>query len=94
MFSREELLALARRQPEALVDILLALQQRVEQLERRVKELESQRAQDSHNSHKPPSSDGYSKNNGVESKYLTNGAANPPPIAAAPHPSPGPGQTA
>ncbi len=61
MFSREELLALARRQPEALVDILLALQQRVEQLERRVKELESQRAQDSHNSHKPPSSDGYGK---------------------------------
>lgn len=61
MFSRAELLALARRQPEALVDILLALQQRVEQLEKSVKELERQLAQNSHNSHKPPSSDGYSK---------------------------------
>ncbi len=61
MFTREELLLLARRQPEALVEIILALQERLAQLEQRVKELEARLAQNSQNSGKPPSSDGLSK---------------------------------
>jgi transposase len=61
MFTREELLPLARSQPEALVEIILALQERLEQLDQRVKELEAQLAKNSQNSNKPPSSDGLSK---------------------------------
>jgi len=61
MFTREGLLPTARAHPEALVDIILALQERLEQLERRVKELEGQLAKNSQNSGKPPSSDGLSK---------------------------------
>jgi transposase len=61
MFRREELLLLAHSQPEALVEIILALQERLEQLEKRVKELETQLAKNSQNSNKPPSSDGLSK---------------------------------
>src|SRR5438105_8394002 len=60
-FTREELLPLARSHPEALVDIILALQERLVQLEQRVKELEAQLARNSSNSGKPPSSDGLSK---------------------------------
>ena len=63
MFTREELLPLARSQPEALVEIILVLQERLEQLEQRVKELETQLAKNSQNSHQPPSSDGLSKPN-------------------------------
>jgi DNA-directed RNA polymerase subunit RPC12/RpoP len=61
VFTREELLPLARSHPEALVDIILALQEHLEQLERRVKELEGQLARNSSNSGKPPSNDGLSK---------------------------------
>lgn len=61
LFTREELLPLARSHPEALVDIILALQERLVQLEQRVKELEGQLARNSSNSGKPPSSDGLSK---------------------------------
>ena len=61
MLTREELLALARTQPAALVDLLLACQERLEQMERRVKALEGQVAKHSQNSGKPPSSDGLSK---------------------------------
>ena len=42
LFTREDLLSLARSHPEALVDIILALQERLVQLENRVKELETQ----------------------------------------------------
>lgn len=42
----------------ALVDTLVTV---IEQLAARVRELEEQRAQNSHNSHKPPSSDGLTK---------------------------------
>jgi transposase len=63
MFTREELLPLARSQPEALVEIILVLQERLGPLEQRVKELETQQAKNSQNSHQPPSSDGLSKPN-------------------------------
>lgn len=61
MFTREELLLLARSQPEALVEMILVLQERLAQLEQRVKELEARLAQNSQNSGKPPSSDGLGK---------------------------------
>ncbi len=61
LFTREELLSVARSQPEVLVDIILAVQERLAQLEERVKELEAQLARNSSNSGKPPSSDGLSK---------------------------------
>lgn len=61
LFTREELLSLARSHPEALVEIILALQERLVQLEQRVKELEGQLARNSSNSGQPPSSDGLSK---------------------------------
>lgn len=60
-FTREELLPLARRDPEAMVELFLALQERLVQLEERVQELEAQLARNSANSGKPPSSDGLSK---------------------------------
>ena len=61
MFTREELMLLARSQPEALVEIILVLQERLAQLEQRVKELEARLARNSQNSSKPPSSDGLGK---------------------------------
>lgn len=61
MARREELLHLARPQPEALVDYVLALERRVAQLERRVEELEARPGQNSSHSHRPPSSDGPGK---------------------------------
>lgn len=62
-FTREELLPVARTHPEVLVDMFLALQERLVQLEERVKDLEAQLARNSSNSGKPPSSDGLSKPN-------------------------------
>jgi transposase len=61
IFTREELLPIARSNPEALVDIILALQEQVRILELRVEALEAQLAKNSGNSSKPPSSDGLSK---------------------------------
>jgi len=54
--TREQLQPLARSNPEALIDIILALEKRVDELEARL-------AQNSQNSSKPPSSDGYTKPN-------------------------------
>jgi len=61
LFTREELLPLVRANPEAFVDLFLALQEQVARLEQRVKDLEAQLARNSSNSGKPPSSDGLSK---------------------------------
>jgi len=58
MPTRDELVALARTHPELVVDKLLAL---IFSLEKRVKELEDRLNKNSNNSHKPPSSDGYTK---------------------------------
>ena len=54
MWTREQLLPLARSHPEVLVEIILDLQKRTDTLETRL-------AHNSANSSKPPSSDGYAK---------------------------------
>lgn len=68
MMSRGEIVAIYRAGPEAvvaLVEQLLATQAKLEQqvqvLTARLTELEARLNQDSHNSHKPPSSDGPAK---------------------------------
>ena len=61
MSRRDELLALARANPEAIVDYVLALEEQVRRLEARVTELEARLAQNSSNSGRPPSSDGLAK---------------------------------
>lgn len=61
MFTRKQLLDIAKTNPEALVDIILALQEQVQILTRRVTELEQLINKNSRNSSKPPSSDGLNK---------------------------------
>ncbi len=68
MLTREELIVIARKNPETLVDLTLALQEqnrqfreRVQVLDAQVQTLQQQLAQNSGNSSKPPSSDGYQK---------------------------------
>ncbi len=61
MFTREELLVIAKSNPEILVDIILALQEQVEILTQRVFKLEKQISKNSRNSSKPPSTDGVNK---------------------------------
>lgn len=58
---REQLLALARSNPEIVVDIVLALQVEAQAQRKRADDLAAQLAKNSHNSSKPPSSDGYVK---------------------------------
>src|SRR5436309_2570855 len=65
---REEIKAIYDQGPEAviaLVERLFAIieqqQEQIEKLTARVQELEDRLAKDSHNSSKPPSSDGYKK---------------------------------
>jgi transposase len=57
--TREEALKIYESGPEAVVKTLCELSAAVEQLERRVAELEQRLAKNSRNSHKPPSSDGF-----------------------------------
>jgi len=61
MFKREELLVIAKTNPEALVDIIMILQEQVQILTQRVAKLEEQINKNSRNSSKPPSSDGLKK---------------------------------
>lgn len=58
---REELLRQARRQPEVVVDQLLALEQQVEVLQAKVRQLEDRQALNSSNSSQPPASEGLAK---------------------------------
>lgn len=59
--TREEFIELCRSNPEKAVEILESLANTVALLEERIKRLEEQLKQDSHNSHKPPSSDGLKR---------------------------------
>lgn len=61
MFKREELLVIAKTNPETLVDIIMILQEQVQMLTQRVAKLEEQISKNSRNSSKPPSSDGLRK---------------------------------
>jgi len=61
MFTREQLLVIAKTNPEVLVDIILSLQEQVKMLTQRVSKLEEQINKNSRNSSKPPSSDGMKK---------------------------------
>jgi transposase len=61
MFTRKQLLEISKTTPEALVDIILILQEQVQELTQRVTQLEDQIAKNSRNSGKPPSSDGLNK---------------------------------
>jgi transposase len=60
---REELLALAKRDPESIVELVLNLMDQVEALTQRVEKLEDQLKKNSSNSSKPPSSDRNSRKN-------------------------------
>jgi transposase len=59
--TREEFVELCRTSPERAADILLSMAAALTILEERVAQLEQQLKQDSHNSHKPPSSDGLKR---------------------------------
>jgi transposase len=58
---REQLLRQARRQPEAVVEQLLAAERTIEDLRAKLRKLEDQKALNSTNSSKPPASDGLAK---------------------------------
>lgn len=58
MITREEVLEVYAAGPEAVVQLVLSLAEQVERLEARVQDLERRLGKDSHNSHKPPSSNG------------------------------------
>jgi transposase len=59
--SREEILAAYAAGPEAVVQLVEGLLAQVQMLTARVTELETRLNTDSHNSHKPPASDGLAK---------------------------------
>lgn len=61
MLTRDEILAVYAAGPEAVVSLVEQLQQAVAALTVRVEALEQRLNQDSHNSHKPPSSDGLAR---------------------------------
>jgi transposase len=58
MMTRDEILAVYAAGPDAVVRLVESLTGRLEKLETRFQELELRLRKDSHNSHKPPSSDG------------------------------------
>lgn len=60
--TREELIEFCRTEPEQTADLILTLKGAVDLLERRIQTFEEQLKQNSQNSHKPPSSDGYKRN--------------------------------
>ena len=55
--TREQIISLCQSQPEAVADAFWALAAQVTDLQARLKALEDRLAQDSHNSHQPPSRD-------------------------------------
>jgi uncharacterized coiled-coil protein SlyX len=76
MITREQILALYNTGPQAVIDLVTQLCQTMEQLQyeltvlqARVTELENQRATNSRNSSKPPSSDGLARQPLVATAY-------------------------
>jgi transposase len=63
MLTREQIQAIYDQGPDAVVEAITALQNAVAVLTLRVKQLEDRLGKDSHNSSKPPSSDGFKKPN-------------------------------
>jgi transposase len=63
MLTREEIQSLYDQGPDTVVEVINALQDSVALLTLRVKQLEDRLGKDSHNSSKPPSSDGFKKPN-------------------------------
>ena len=61
MLTRDEFQTIYDQGPDAVFLLLPALQQQIDLLTARVNDLEARLDKDSHNSHKPPSSDGLSK---------------------------------
>jgi len=68
MLTREQILTLYKAGPEAVISLVEYLQdsvrflkQDIEQLKQRLRDVEEQLKKDSHNSSKPPSSDGFKK---------------------------------
>ncbi len=61
MLTREQLLNIAKTNPETLVDIIMTFQEQIQILTQRVVQLEEQVNKNSRNSSKPPSSDGIKK---------------------------------
>lgn len=59
--TREQVLALYKAGPEAIVSLIEYLQETNQQLQERLQEIERQLQKNSRNSHKPPSSDGMKK---------------------------------
>ena len=59
--SREEIRAVYREGEDAVIALVEGLLKKIEQLEARVEALENQVKKDSHNSSKPPSSDGFGR---------------------------------
>jgi transposase len=63
MLTREQIQALYDQGPDAVMEAITTLQDAVSVLSLRVKQLEDRLGKDSHNSSKPPSSDGFKKPN-------------------------------
>ncbi len=61
VITREEALLIYNDGPESVIKVICELSAQVVSLEKRVKALEEQIGKNSHNSSKPPSSDGLNK---------------------------------
>ena len=61
MHNRDHILKLCKTQPEVATDFIIANQIAIENLEKKLKELENRLNKNSSNSSKPPSSDGFNK---------------------------------
>lgn len=70
--TRAEALAIYHTGQESVVELLLQFSAENEALKLRIQQLENQAAKDSHNSHKPPATDGFKKN---KTKTLRNSSS-------------------
>jgi len=72
--TREEVLELCRTKPEEAAELILTLLSAVARLEERVQQLEEQLKQNSQNSNRPPSSDGFKRSTGSSQPKSNRGA--------------------